>query len=354
MGNSMGGLADKIDMITNIIIVVTVILVITASVGFVLFFRYYKLKRREKLSDLSVDYSGLRRMDAQDYVKFEDIRERMIISEDGTLFTAAITCRGFDFFSAHVAERVNAQRGYRAFIHTISQPLTYRQYGTEVNLSDTNEMYEEALGKVEEKLFFLDQDFALTKKTMKDMETEYGEAVIDRADYQQIVDALDNLREQMENVKWRRIHLMDQLAYIGQLQNSGSEQVSHETYLVDWKYHPSDFPVDLTADEILERAEKELYSLTSTKIHALSRAGVKARRCSTKELVEMYRRHFNPLSAEYDRLDELENNAFFEDIITTEKKDALIKEQQEMMVIEAMNAAADAIENISAEGVVQE
>lgn len=341
MQERVSNIAKKIDIIANFLIVAIIILVVIGSIAAVFFYRYYKMKRREKLSDLSVDYSQLKRNNALDYLKFEDIRDGMIVSENGTLFTAVISCRGFEYESAHVAERVGCQNGYRGFINTIDIPITYRQYCTDVNLSGTCEMYKAAYEEVEEKLFFLNEDFESAKKTMETMERQYGEGAIKNPDYIQIVDVLEDMRKQLENLKWRRFHLLDQLEYAKQLQGRKSDPTFHETYIVDWKYVASNFPVDLSTEEIYARAIDELYSLTTTKIKALSGAGVRARRCSTKELIEMCRRHFNPVSSNYDHLDEEEKKSFFNEIVTTSKKDDLVKEQHESMVLDLMEAASN-------------
>lgn len=335
------GLASTINRITNIIIAGVIVLFVIAAVGGILFFRMYQKRRRERLSEEELTYySQLRRYDAKAYAMFDDIKDSMIITDHGATFTGIVACRGFDFYSAHVAERISTQAGYRSFINMISQPITFRQYATEVNLSDTKALYKKAYDENEESLFNVNEDYLLTVKTMKDMEKEFGEQAIESPEYMQVVETVEKLQKQLENMKWKRFHLEDQMEYISQIEGASSDPQPHETYIFDWHYNPYDFPVDLTEEEIYERAIKELQSKGQAIIHALSSAGVKAHRCTTKELIDMFWRHNNPVSANKTKIEDICDSAFFEDIVYTKDKDDLRKEYDETLAYDLMQSVA--------------
>lgn len=327
------GLTDAINRLTLIIIVVFVIvLAIGIAVGVVFYFVFLR-KRRAKMEDSETDYSGLERSDSKDYLKFDDIKDRMIIADNGTRFIAAIRCRGYEYYSAYIGERVNTQAGYRGFINTITTPITYRQYSKSVDLDYTNEKYKKAHRKIEEQLFVLNEDYQETKKTLEELKLVLGDKVSESEEVRMVLDSLEEKQKQIKNLEWRRFHLEDQMEYHAQISGNAAEPEATETYIFDWEYHPFDFPVDLSKEEVYQRAMKELSKKASSYIHALSAAGVKAMRCSSAELVEMCRRHMNPVSSDRYKLDfkNLEDNSFFKDILTTSLKDELDDEYADTM-----------------------
>ena len=113
------GLSTEIDRITNMVLIGGAAVFLLVLVGSLLFYIGFKRKRRVKMEDIQTDYSMLKRMDSVDYLKFDDILDDMIIADHGTRFIAVISCKGFEFFSAHITDRINTQNGYRSFIGTI-------------------------------------------------------------------------------------------------------------------------------------------------------------------------------------------------------------------------------------------
>ena len=90
-----------------------------------------------------------------------------------------------------------------------------------------------------------------------------------------------------------------------------------ETYVFEWQYDPMDFSTDLTQEEIYARAKQELNAKASSMIHALSNSHVKAVRCKTDELIEMFRFYSSPVSASRFKLKDIKNSSFFDDINTS-------------------------------------
>lgn len=321
------GLSAEIDRITNMILIGGAAVFILALAGGVLFYIGFKRKRRVKMEDLQTDYSMLKRMDSVDYLKFDDIRDNMIISDHGTRFIAVIACRGFEFFSAHITDRINAQNGYRGFIGTIQSPVTYRIYSKSIDMEYTLQRYTDALKQMEEKLFNLNEDYQELKKALAQMEQEMKGAFQESGDALCLIAELERVKKQMESLSWRKFHIEDQIAYGKQISGDDVNPEQIETYVFDWIYRPMEYPVDLSEEEIYKEAKKKLNILERSYIHALSMAGVKAHRCSTADIIRMCRKHMRPLSAErYDIEEDLQKDGFFKEIISTDKKDALEQE----------------------------
>ena len=337
-------LAEQIDRLTWIITIVAIVIFLVIGLGIAYYWYYSRVLRKKRQTEEEVDYSTFDRKDAKEYAKYiDDIQDDMIITENATRFIGVISCRGFDFYSAHVAERYNAQSGFRAFINTLNNPITYRQYTRRVDMGHTLNNYMESLTKVTEKVFDMTQNYNDMKRNLNQMEKKLGsEKALEDPDYITLVDATEEARKQIENMEWRRFHLEDQIAYIKQLSEDYAPPSPSETYVFDWYYNPMDFPIDLSEEEVLERAKIELAKIASAKIHALAGAGVKARRCTTNELIDMCRLHLNPISGERFSMEDVENSTFFEDITGTdmenELKEQFLKENTEDLEIQMSRA----------------
>lgn len=322
--------------ITNITVLVIVIFLVIVGIGALVYWRWIKKSRKRRLQEEEYGYAGLNRENARDYVKFDTIADDMIILEDGTYFIGAIICKSMeDFFSAPVATRVARQNGYRSFISTIKSPMAYRQHCTQVDLGHTKELYEKARKRNMEELFVLNEEREEEVKLMKRLEETLGADTETSEEYMLVLDAIEKTQKKMDCIKWRIDHLEDQLVYADQLDGTDSTPVRPEVYYFEWRYDPSDFPVDLSKEEIYKRAKEELYSIGKTKISAIRNANVRARRATTEELIEMYYRHYHPVSVMDMPLEKI-MEGFDDFIITTTSKDDLEQELKETIAYESM------------------
>lgn len=340
-----------IDKVTQILVIVLVILLSLFFVAAIWYIRMKKKRKRTKLSDAGVDYQKLERRNALDYVKLEDIRDDMILTENNTRFIAVIRCQGFDFYYAHVAEQYAAQTGYRGFLNTINRPITYRQYTKAVDLEHTRHNYTEAYVKLRETLFHMSEDYKVAKQRLQEKENarkEEGRKEV-RMETEYMLKHLIEMQREMEALEWRLLHIKDQLVYMGQLCEKSGTPVSLETYVMDWVYSPMDFPVELTEEEITEKAREELNRMVRQKINALSTAGVKACRCTTDELIDMVRRHFQPISSDRYKVRDVRNSSYDMDITAMEGKEALKQRYEEELTMEIIQAVNREFEEGTAE-----
>lgn len=338
-GNERLYLIDKMTQALIIILVLLLALFAAAAAWYIL---GRKRRKNAMHSDAGVDYQGLERRNALDYVKLDDIRDDMILTENGTRFIAAIRCQGFDFYYAHVAEQYAAQAGYRGFMNTINRPITYRQYTKAVDLEHTNHNYMEAYVELRDMLFNLSEDYKSAKCRLQETENELREKGKKEAEIQMemeyMLDHMIGMQRKIEALEWRLFHVKDQMVYLGQLGEKSGIPVSLETYVVDWVYSPLDFPVELTEKEIMEKAKEELDRIVHQKINALSTAGVKAYRCTTDELTDMVRRHFQPISSDKYKMRDVRNSSYGSDITSMEGKESLRQQYEEELAMEIIQA----------------
>ena len=185
-----------------------------------------------------------------------------------------------------------------------------------MNLDHTQQKYETAYKQRQEELFNLNEEREEGLKLMKRYESELGEEAVNSNEYILVMEAITKTQEKMEHVKWRIIHLEDQLFYIKQLK-----------------------------EKIYQRAQDELYSIAETKIHALSNAGVKFRRATGEELEEFYYQHFHPFSSKKLPLKKLKEESG-EFIIGTTQKNVLEQAAREEVAYESLKDIQKATEDI--------
>ena len=238
----------KLIIIFEIILVMLIILMAIAAGVYII---YKKKKKPSSVMEEETDYSNLKRQDAISYVKFDEIKSDMVITNNGNRFVGAIKCKGFDFFSSQPNERKRAHDGYLGFINLINKPITYRQYTKNVDMDDTIQDYQRAYDQIEKELFFISQDydkvlseFREKKLDGMDMDTEMAYLV-----------QLEDMNKRMDILGWRRDHMADNLDYAEDITSNAAPE-SVETYIFDWLYEPLAGIRNLTQEEINKKAKK--------------------------------------------------------------------------------------------------
>lgn len=335
-----------IQQLTNIFIGVLIFILVAVAIGGIGIFYYLRVRQKRRAKPKNVDYSDFNRKDAKDYINnFENIKDDMIILEDGFRYVGVIDCQGFDFYSAHIIEQGNTVSNYISFINTINKPISYRQYCKSVDLDNTLDMYLEAYEKVNTKL-----EKAVLR--LNEMETALKkEPDMEQSMKDLYVTEIERTTNEINAYNFRKFHIEDQMRFIKENSGVSASPLISSTYVFDWTYNPNEFSVDLTEDEILERAKAELEAIANSKIHALAMAGVKARRCTTVELIDMYRRHSQPISAERYKITDILDSSYFDDITTTDcikRVEEVVKEvEKEEAQEEALNTLKEDLLQVS-------
>ena len=299
-------------MIIPIIIAITAII----SVGMVVFAVYYKIQekkregntRRRKSSSASTGSSSSptsQVKDSRELIKdIEDIEDGILITDDGTRFISAITCRGVnDFYDQSAYEQQMVMKGYRGFVNTITGPITYRMYTKELDMDYTIKKYSDKRDE------FIKQYKHLEASLIGVPENNVAER--------------NRIKEDMNSIRFRIQHLTAQMDAVGYYSSSAVAMEQMQDYIFEWKYRAGDFDTDLTPAERLARAKAELEVAASAKIAALASAGVKARVCTQGEMIDMCRRVSQPISAERFRMKELDASSYFDDIVTSDSMERM-------------------------------
>lgn len=300
-------LLDQAFQVTLMIIFLMVFLILLLA-GFFLMDRINRKKRKEE----DAYYQHLDRYDAQDYLDFEDIADGMVIMNRHRRFVAAIKCRGFDLYSASSSQIASTLQGYIAFMNTITSPITYRQYFVPMSMGSTKNMYALRYEEIEKELFHKNADREMLIERLNKIKGT------DLVAEEMIIHEIEQIQEDMNNQEWRRMHLKEEIAFMDAVCDEKSLEPSiEEAYLVEWEYHPSDYSVEMTEEEIHKKAITELSNLCSRMIAVLGGSNVHAYRCSTEELIEMFYQHSHPLRFGDFKMPNVLHSSFFDEILTS-------------------------------------
>lgn len=306
---------DKLTYYGYIVIAIIVVIVICAGILYII--REKKRKTR-RLNEDNTDYSSFNRKDSCDYIKIDDIKDNIIILDNGKRFVGVVACQGYDLYSAEEEEQASTAQNFVSFVNTIKKPISYRQYSKNIDLEYTMNMYEEAHKQVETKLYNVTED-------MKDLEKTISNGTVSESQYDLYSGKIEELQIEKRALENREYHLVEQINYCKSYSGTNVLPELKETWVFEWCYYPYDFPVELTQEEIYKRAIQELKTMENSFRHALSSCRVKTKRCNTEELIEMCRRYSAPLSSERYRLRDLLSSSYFEDIVTTNNVDEMIE-----------------------------
>lgn len=294
----------------RIVLVIVIILMIITGIWL---YYTFKIKKRKRLEDRVIDYDSFEKRDATEYLRFDDIKNNMIITDNLKRFVGIINAKGYDYFQARPNEQNRTEAGYGSFINMITAPMEYRQYTRAIDLDNLKARYKNAYDRVEEELYNTSEDFNDRRATYYDLR-EKGQ-LTEKIEWE-LLTQCEQLASRVNVLEWKRVHLADNIEY-AEIMSKGTEPEKVQSYIFDWEYDPFHSVEDLTDSEILKKAEKELSRKADAFIHALSNAGVRASRVRTNDLIYMVRRHFHPVTANIFTGKDIENSNFYEEITSS-------------------------------------
>ena len=283
-----------------IAVMIFVILAVFGAAGFY-FFRIHKSRIKEK----AVDYSSFKRLDALEYVKFDDVSEMMVVADGGKRFIGGILCGGCEFRDAEDEEQLQVIRGYLSFINVLdNQCVQFWQMARDVNLDKMVQDYRAQAKRIQEKRYLMVLDYEeLKQESERIPETESEK-------YEQYYQQLRQLQREITSIGYQSEQLQVQVQYLESISGEKADPHLDQMYLFDWTYNSLDFTQEPTPAEIYAKAERQLQNKASAYISALRNAGVKARALSGVEILEQMRRYTHPVSAAKYRVEDILQSAY--------------------------------------------
>lgn len=275
-------------------------LFIILSVGGGAVFYFLKIKKVRSKKE-NIDYSRFERKDALEYVKLDTIISGnrdgkhkdfgIVVKNNGRTFIAALEVNGFNFNSASADEQLSAMKSYIGFLNTIEEPIQYRQSTKAVDLSERIAVHEKLLKNTALKLMELDADYkdllAIAEQYMEQPEV-----------YDSYYKELQKLQREMISNDWKRKELEIEIEYMNSISGQGNDSSRVESYIVSWTYSPDEYTEELDTEGIYSKAVHELSIKLHSLSQALARCNCRSRVLSPLEIMDLFKHHYHPSTAD--------------------------------------------------------
>lgn len=325
-----------INQLTLYILVFLLFFIILISLGVILFW-FYKKKRSQRIKGENT-YRHLPEVDSEEFVPLDDIADRMIIEKGGKRFTASIRCRGLDFYTSNQEEKLRTKNNYVGFINALNDKITYRLYGEDINMENTIKMYQEAYGHLQEIVFNLAESYKEARMTLESLKGTGS------PEEEEVCKFLMDTQKKLSSYDWRLLHIESQMRYIGKVSGpAAGRQRLVQTYEVSWQNPGGPLVDSLTNEELYKKAIVELNKECRNKIRQLNDAGVSAYRCDTNELIDMWRKHYHPISGNRYTMEDIKESVYFEDISTTDSIEMMNQDYEADLAEEIMLGGGDSV-----------
>lgn len=317
---------QTIDMVVCSVRLIAIILFIVLAAFGAAGFYFFKI-HRSKVKEKSIDYSTFKRLDALEYVKFDDVSDMMVVADGGKRFIGGIMCGGCEFRDAEDEEQLQVIRGYLSFINVLdTQCVQFWQMARDVNLDKMVQDYRKQAERIQEKRYLMVLDYEEMKRESESIPESEGER------YEQYYQKLRQMQREITSIGYQADQLQVQVQYLESISGYQADPHLDQMYLFDWTYNSLDFTQELTPAEIYAKAERQLQNKASAYISALRNAGVKARALSGVEILEQMRRYAHPVSAAKYRVEDILQSAYDSIAVTSSSLREMEEKADESML----------------------
>lgn len=294
---------------------------------------YYMVKVKKVVAkEENIDTSSFKRKDSISYIPIKDLlysdgnldSPGMIILP-GNVFVGGVTVRGFEYPSASMGERLDAQINSVSFFNVVEQPISFRQTTRSIDLSPNIKELEEVAKNIERDLIDLEADFNNTLSAAEDY--------IDEPEvYQVYATELAALKKKI----YAKTHMLNECkAEVGYMnamsedsaRSDSSMRHKEDQIMFSYQYNADDYTTELSKEEIYVKANDKLNMIASSYAEALSHCHFRARRLTARELFKLLCKHTSPLTGEDRDLDELLDSSYTNLFVSSDSLVETIKEK---------------------------
>lgn len=307
------------------LIMISVIIVLSV---FLLTFLYLTKVKKVMAKEEKINHARFSRTDSTDYIKFDNIMESKngisgdkygVVIMPKNVFIAGLDIQGYNFASASSDEQKRSMVNAVALFNFVEKPLQFRQTVKAIDLSYNIEKHLQVCQKLEMKYMDLMDEYDQTVK-MKDT---YKDSIeLEEAVHQKLALIL----KELSSTKWKMEEGKAVLDYLKGLEvHSGKSQKINQL-LFSYKYDPNDFSEELSENEIYSKAAVELANMGGIYASALENCGCRVRFLNGMEMLDLFRRHAHPATADDVKIEELFNSSLPALFVTS---DSLLKLEQD-------------------------
>lgn len=294
-------------------------------------FYFVKVKKVVARTE-NINTDSFERKDSVSYVPIKDILYQGSLDSDGiiaisdTVFVGGLSVRGFDYPSASVEERIDAQVNSTMFFNVVEEPTSFRQSVQSIDLSSNIEEYDEIIKRTATELMGLDADYTATIAAAEEAAEE------DPDSFPIYEERLNELRRKIS----AKNHVLEECKACVSYMQSMSKDSSHTSsggqrssqILFSYTFNPDMYSQELTKEEIYLKAMEGLQAKARSYMDALAFCHFRATRLSCRDLIGLMRRHIFPLSGEDGRLEELLDSSYTSLFVSC---DSLVEAQKEKL-----------------------
>lgn len=305
---------------------------------------YYLLKIRKITSrEEQFDYSKFDRRDSVEFVRFEQIinavirgtptKDGIIVYDDGNRFVAGINVYGFNYFSASAQEQYSSISSMISFLNTIEKDVQYRQSTRAIDLKDNIEQIEEKIEEVNAEIFAINEE----RKNMLEVIESYKHEP-------KTFSMLEKRILEAERTIHCKTHTVDELEemvnYMGIISDNNYETERVQSWFIEWEYNANEYTDALTEEEKYEKAAEALSTKYIAFSNALSSTGCTCERMTGDDLMECFRHHYMPETADLYKMSDIYQSSYnslyvssnvLEELKENIKQEEIIKEYYETL-----------------------
>lgn len=254
----------------SLIILCAVIVCIIVFLCFMLYFSRKKEQERNKKDENAPKLKhGMPYEDIKKFLPFDDIKNNMIVQENGERFTMVVECEGINYYLMSEAEKIAVEEGFIQFLNSIRFPIQIYVQSRTINLDESINAYKDRLQKqTDEFNKLLDTFSALDSQgASEDKLLEVG-FLLEKKER-----ALDYTKD-----------LIDNISYLTQNSN-----VLEKKYYIVVSYHVSELGLinNFDPDEMFKLAYTELTNRADSIRGGIYSCGIESHILNTTELTEV-------------------------------------------------------------------
>lgn len=250
-------------ILCGVIIIVIIFLVI------ILFFTRKKNTLDEKKEETVKEKHGMPYEDMKKFLPFDDIRDNVIVQQNGERFTMIVGCEGINYYLMSEAEKISVEEGFIQFLNSIRFPIQIYIQSRTVNLDDSIQTYNDQLQKHTD-------SFNKLLDTFSELDSQ-------NASEDKLLELSLQL-EKKEKILSYTNDLIDNISYLTQNSN-----VLQKKYFIAVSYHISELGIvnNFEPDEMFNIAYAELSNRAESVRGGIYACGIESHILSTAELTEV-------------------------------------------------------------------
>lgn len=254
----------------SLIILCAVIVFIIIFLCFMLYFTKRKEQEKDKQSENVPKLKhGMPYEDIKKFLPFDDIKNNMIVQENGERFTMVVECEGINYYLMSEAEKIAVEEGFIQFLNSIRFPIQIYVQSRTINLDESINTYRDRLQKQTDEFNKLLDTFSNldSQGASEDKLLEVG-LLLEKKER-----ALDYTKD-----------LIDNISYLTQNSN-----VLEKKYYIVVSYHVSELGLvnNFDTDEMFKLAYTELTNRADSIRGGIYSCGIESHILNTTELTEV-------------------------------------------------------------------